>query len=409
MEIRQRSTYLKKQKEEKEVNKMKIKGFLKDLLGSFRTIKWRKKAIKEADGNSIEEDYITDVAKAIHPGKIKANVQEVNKDTSNSVRIKFTSPDIPLFAAGNYLTIELKIGDSLVSRPYSIITSPLVAYREKYVEIIVKEYPDSFVAKYLNHELKVGDEVILEVGLGEFSYNKYRDKKHLVCLAGGVGVTPFISMAHDIVDRDLDVRMTLILGNADISTIHAKDELDAFEDDRIRIIHVIENEKRGIFESGVITIEIIKKYVKIEDSTIFFCGSRNMYKAVRKEVEKLNYDMRKFRKENFAISDLSLVENYDKKMLDKVFNIEVHQGLSVTNIKAKAREPIAVALERSGLNIHTRCRSGECGVCRIKVLSGSYYVPKENEYRRAEDITFNYVHSCSTYPTSDLVIRINIK
>jgi ferredoxin len=74
----------------------------------------------------------------------------------------------------------------------------------------------------------------------------------------------------------------------------------------------------------------------------------------------------------------------------------------------KASESIAAALERAGLRIHTACRSGSCGVCRIKVISGEYYVNPENDGRRGADKDFNYVHACSTYPLSDLCIKLNI-
>ena len=77
-------------------------------------------------------------------------------------------------------------------------------------------------------------------------------------------------------------------------------------------------------------------------------------------------------------------------------------------IPAKASESIAVALERAGLKIHTACRSGSCGFCRIKVLDGPYYVCPQNDGRRGADKDFNYVHACSTYPTGSMKIKLNI-
>ena len=92
----------------------------------------------------------------------------------------------------------------------------------------------------------------------------------------------------------------------------------------------------------------------------------------------------------------------------KTYTIKVHQGLNIIEIKALSNESIATALERAGLRIKTNCRSGECGVCRIKVLTGTYIIPNGMDYRRHSDKEYNYVHSCQTYPTSDLEIKINI-
>ena len=58
--------------------------------------------------------------------------------------------------------------------------------------------------------------------------------------------------------------------------------------------------------------------------------------------------------------------------------------------------------------IRTCCRSGLCGACRIKVISGDYFVPKVGDGRRMADIKFGYVHSCKAYPLSDMTIKINI-
>ena len=86
----------------------------------------------------------------------------------------------------------------------------------------------------------------------------------------------------------------------------------------------------------------------------------------------------------------------------------VVRGLSETTIDAIATEPLSSAMERVGVKIHTNCRSGACGACRVKVLEGTYYVSPHNDGRRKADKDFNYVHSCSTYPTSDMKIKINI-
>ena len=144
---------------------MKVKGLIKDFTGIFRVIKYRQEAIKKAKGDEIPEDRISYLAKQMHPGKIKASVIDIIQETKDSKRIVFSSKDIPFFKAGNYLTVELQIGNSIVTRAYSIVSSPLKAYKEKVIEIIVKDSKDGFVSHYINNDLKVGDDVILEIGL----------------------------------------------------------------------------------------------------------------------------------------------------------------------------------------------------------------------------------------------------
>ena len=386
---------------------MKVKGFLKDISGIFRIKKLRKEKIEKANGEIVRPDRVYELAKSLHPGKFKAVVSDIVSETKDAKRITFASKDIPYFKAGNYLTVELEIGNSIVTRPYSIVSSPLKSFKEKTIDIIVKDYKEGFVSHYLNNQLRVGDEVTLEVGLGFFNYEEFRDTKNIVAIAGGVGITPFISMAHDIVERNLDINLTILYGSDNPKEIIAKQELDMLMQDNIKVVHVISGNYPYKGEKGFINADIIKRYTKAKP-TYFICGPKIMYDKIIAELAANHVDLRRIRAEAFPIEDITTHPEFPKELNDQDFEIEVHQGTSISRIRGKANESIATALERSGLRIHTSCRGGSCGACRIKVLEGSYFIPSEYDHRRAIDKEYNYVHSCSTYPTSNLKIKINI-
>ena len=386
---------------------MKVKGFLKDISGIFRIKKLRKDKIDASNSESVKEDRIFELAKSLHPGKIKAVVSDIVSETKDAKRITFASKDIPYFKAGNYLTVELEIGNSIVTRPYSIVSSPLKSFKEKTIDIIVKDYKDGFVSHCLTNQLRVGDEVTLEIGLGQFNYEEFRDTKNIVAIAGGVGITPFIAMAHDIVERNLDINLTILYGSVNPNEIIDKQELDMLVQDNIHVVHVISGNYPWKGEKGFINADIIKRYTKAKP-TYFICGPKVMYDKIIQELAANHVDLRRIRVEAFPIEDITTHPEFPQELKDQDFEIEVHQGTQVTRIRGLAKESIATALERSGLRIHTCCRAGSCGTCRIKVLEGSYFIPSENDHRRAIDKEYNYVHSCSTYPTSDLKIKINI-
>lgn len=65
-----------------------------------------------------------------------------------------------------------------------------------------------------------------------------------------------------------------------------------------------------------------------------------------------------------------------------------------------------VAIERAGIKAPSRCRSGECGWCRARLLSGRVYVPERTDGRRRADIEFGYIHPCSSFAMSDLVLDV---
>ena len=182
---------------------MRVKGYLKDLMGAFRVKKKRNQAYDAASDKDQAYDPINEVAKKLHPGKIDLTVVDIKPASKSSKMITFTSKHLPFFKAGQFLTLQLAIGDSIVTRPYSICSSKKETRKETpTVAITVKKLrKNGFVSDYLLNELKVGDTLVGEVGLGQFYYEPIRDSKNVIAIAGGSGITPFVAMAKDIIEH----------------------------------------------------------------------------------------------------------------------------------------------------------------------------------------------------------------
>ena len=77
------------------------------------------------------------------------------------------------------------------------------------------------------------------------------------------------------------------------------------------------------------------------------------------------------------------------------------------NVTVTGFTKAADAIERAGIPAPARCRSGECGWCRSKLVSGTVYIPAENDTgRRFADKVCGYIHPCASFPTSDIVIEV---
>lgn len=86
------------------------------------------------------------------------------------------------------------------------------------------------------------------------------------------------------------------------------------------------------------------------------------------------------------------------------------QSVTVTvrgrgSFQTTAGEPLLNALERNGYEAENACRSGECSLCRVKVLSGDVFNLSEAKLRQS-DRRFGWVHSCVAYPLSDIEILL---
>jgi ferredoxin len=87
---------------------------------------------------------------------------------------------------------------------------------------------------------------------------------------------------------------------------------------------------------------------------------------------------------------------------DRLFSVQVKNG---KRLKARAADPLLVSLEKGGAVVPSLCRSGECSMCRLKILSGKVFQPAGVAVRKS-DRQFGYVHSCAAYPVSDLEILL---
>ncbi len=374
-------------------------GFFKDISGYFKVINMRKKAIEKADDKIEHIDNVLTNQKKLHQGLIKSKVLKIKKESASSKRITFLVPEETYLIAGTYVSLKLRINEAYITRPYSVITSPKEALESHYIEIIVKEKDDGFVSLYLNRELKEGDEIDFELNQGDFTYNSFRDKKKLVFIAGGVGITPFISLTKNLLDNKSVEDITILYGIRNMEDLLAKDELESFIKQGIKVIYVVSDDPSYKGEKGFINKTIINKYVDVKDSTFFLCGPTVMIDYLKNELSSLDVDIRKVRSEGYINPNINTNEEY---------NIEVRRGLETKMIKAKSHESLLVALERNMIKHDSSCRSGRCGYCHLKVIKGEYTL-LDDSYIRYSDKELNYVHSCVTYPKSDMIIQISIE
>ncbi len=390
------------------------------LIGKFDMLKFknmkkvREQAIQAAPAKEVDGDFPINInEKKLHPDYCALIVDEIiDRGSANAKTYVFRSKDggaLPYFRAGMYLNLKLPLDDSLVTRSYSLCSSPKKALEGKYA-ITVRANPGGFAADRLLNELKVGDEVVSSCPQGFFYYEDLRDAKTVIGLAGGSGITPFLSMAEAIADGTEDFNLTLLFGSRDEANILFREELDALaaKTDRFKVVHVLSEEEKEGCEHGFVTAELIQKYAPAgEEYSVFLCGPEAMYRFIKPEIEKLGLPERLFRRKMIDVTKTPWeCEGYLAEAKGKTFAVKVKQGPNEYDITASADEPVLVALERAGIKAPSRCRSGECGWCRSRLLEGKVFVPQENELRRWADVEYGYIHPCSSFAVTDLVLEV---
>lgn len=390
------------------------------LIGKFDMLKFknmskvREKAIQAAPANEVSGEFaINTNAKKLHPDYQRLVIDEViPHEGAKAKTFVFRRADgeaFPYFRAGQYLSLKLPLEGSFVTRAYSLCSSPKDALKGR-AAITVRSNPGGFAADKLLAALKPGDEVIASDPQGFFYYEDLRDAKHVVGLAGGSGITPFLSMAYALRDGAEDFELTLLYGSRDEESILFRKELDevAAACPKFRVVHVLSDEEKAGYEHGFVTAELIKKYAPADaEYSVFLCGPEGMYRFLKPEIEKLALPERLFRRKMIDVTKTPWeLDGYPQQCRDKIFNLTVRQGDREYKLSASANETVLTAIERAGIKAPSRCRSGECGWCRSRMLQGSVFIPQENELRRWADKEYGYIHPCSSFPTSDIVLEV---
>lgn len=382
------------------------KKYLKGLgVGAFLgQVKLRNKHIEEASDELKPFNYHSNkLADALHPSIQHCKVSKIiNRADAKSFVLTSNKP-LAYFRAGQYVSINIKVGKIMVSRPFSISSSPKKALgKNSSYMITIKDNPDGFSSKEANKNWKVGQAVDISGPQGEFYYQGIRDAKHVVGVAGGSGITPFISMAEAIADGTENFDLTIIYGAKNAKALLFKDELTALTKKckKVKVVYVLEDKE------GFITSKIIKKHVK-GDFSLFVCGPRGLYAAMDKVARELKLTRRRFRKEVFGeYGDPSKDKDFPKNLINKTFKLTVIMRDKKYHMSCHSNETLLNAMEKGGVHAPSRCRSGECGWCHSLLVSGKIYAPKEIDGRRLADHTFNWIHPCASYPLSDIVLEV---
>ena len=359
------------------------------------------------------------LAKALHPKRQYLKIAEVTERGEGCKSFTLV-PDtekgttaLAWFGAGKYLTVFETIEGMPVSRAYSISSSPQDSLDGKYV-LTIKLVEGGLMSRFILDNWAVGSKVEVSAPSGNFEYQPLRDAGKVICVAGGSGITPFVSMANAIADGDEDFEMVLLYGSRDYDNILFRDELAEVEKkcDKVKVVHVLSDENAEIpegCEKGFVTAELIKKYAPENEAySVFICGPQVMYDFLDGELPKLGIEKKYIRREMFGeFHNPATQEDYPADVPETVKITVTIQDKTYT-VAALTSDSVMQTLEKNRISVPARCRSGECGFCHSHLIEGKVYVPKHLEYRRLADYKFGCIHPCCSFPLTDLVIDVPV-
>jgi ferredoxin-NADP reductase/predicted pyridoxine 5'-phosphate oxidase superfamily flavin-nucleotide-binding protein len=321
-------------------------------------------------------------------------------DESRSIRsFYFESCDgvgLPGFEPGQHMPVRLLLdGHPPTIRTYTVSSAP----SDQFLRISVKR--DGVVSSHLHDRIQVGDWIEARAPQGHFTVQP-SERRPLVLLGAGVGITPMLSMLREVVyegKRINRMRPTWVLQSSrsvdDLAFREEFEELVARAGDKVKVLRVVSQPPtEGGGESydlpGRIDVELLKTLLPLNDYDYYLCGPGSFTQAVYEGLRKMRIPDDRIHAETFGPS--TLVRDAEVSVpaaLQVPIASEPVKVLFATSAKEARWEPGTGTLlelaEARGLNPEFSCRGGSCGTCTTKMSSGQVHYLNTPEQGLAAD------------------------
>ncbi len=211
--------------------------------------------------------------------------------------------ELPTFLPGQYITVHIDHPTTPTSpRNYSLSDRPGLDY----FRISVKretnaaaDTPDGLISNHLHDNVGVGDTIALGPPCGEFTIDPAGNTgKPVVFIAGGIGVTPLLSMAKSLVASNLTPPIFFIQA-ARNSSVHAMaDEVRGLADGIAPVVTRViydgpmagDADTGRCDEVGLITKDLIAGHTPVADADYYFCGPKPFMATIEMILNELGVD-----------------------------------------------------------------------------------------------------------------------
>ena len=320
-------------------------------------------------------------------------VSRIERESQNIRSIYLEAGDdagLPLFQAGQHLPVRFTLDDQVHIRTYSLSSAP----SDDFMRISVKL--EGRVSSHLHERIKVGDVIEARAPQGHFTVAS-DERRPLVLLAAGVGITPLLSMLREVVYQGQRTRHTrpswLLQSSRSLADQPFRAELDRLlenGDGTVQVVRVLSQPEPQAQEGvdfdlrGRIDLALVQEVLQIEDydqADFVLCGPGGFTQALYDELRDLDVDDQRIHAETFGPSTLRRRPDPLAPVIEQPAAATEAVTVTFQNAQINARwQPEAGSLlelaESQGLRPEFSCRGGSCGTCRTRLISGQVNYPQ---------------------------------
>ncbi len=341
-------------------------------------------------------------------------------ETPDVKTFRLTSPDggpLPFeYLPGQYMNLQLTIDGKRVNRSYTIASSPT---RRDACELSIKREPLGTSSRYLHDQLKLGDTIKVSAPAGKFVFTG-QEAPQVLLIAGGVGITPLMSITRYLTDRAWtgDVYLLVIAKSEQDIIFH--EEIDWLQS-RFPQLHVcitltrVESASMWSGERGRATESLLKRFVpNLLQVPVYLCGPNEMMDATQTLLESMGVPSQQINTEAFVSPGVGSASDEATEPSESIAANSAVSGSTDTvsirfaksNVQADISTDITIleAAEDAGVELPYECRSGICGQCKTNLLSGNVQMDSEVALSSAEKAS-GLILACQAHARSNVVLE----
>jgi len=326
-------------------------------------------------------------------GFVPLSVLATIDETPDIRTFRLSRPEDFAFQAGQFLPVRVRVDGRDHVRCYSISSAPEVP---GYLEISVKR--QGRVSGYLHAVARPGGTVFVRRPAGTFVYPA-DDDRPLVLLAGGVGITPLVSMVRHAVAADPQRPVTLFQSARLRSGLAFADELRvlARRHPRFRWVPAVSGEATtapDVYPGRIDRALLSTTAEDLPHSLVYLCGPEAMIASLREVLASFGVPADQVRFERFeaAVAAMGAAEHERRRARGPLSadagagrtgtggsgaaasgagaadagEAEVHFARSCVRQRVRLGMSVLDAAESCGVDIPSLCRAGVCGTCRTR-------------------------------------------
>jgi vanillate O-demethylase ferredoxin subunit len=297
--------------------------------------------------------------------------------------VKEDGTALPPFTAGAHIDVFLANG---CVRQYSLLGSP--ADQKRYRIAVLREVNSRGGSRAM-HDLNEGD--LLEISEPKNHFPLVDDAAHSVLLAGGIGVTPILSMAEQLLHSDASFEFHYCTREPSRAAFLERfSKMDMV--DIARVYYDTGSPAQKIDLAAVLANPQSTKH-------LYVCGPGGFIEAVLNQAKALGWNPDNLHREFFAAPVQSMPSTQTQ-------SFKVVLSSSGQCVDVAEDESVIEALARSGIELPTSCEQGVCGTCLTRIVQGvpdhrdAYLTDKEKEANN------QFLPCCSRSKSPVLVLEL---